>query len=336
MSSAAAVRICSLMMSVVILLIIGTPISLSQEGRYDAYSLYSDNPSPSPGESVEISLETGSSSVRNIRSVRWFIDGEAVEEFNDNLSVTDNIGNTPKQIVANIVYFDPSNQRRYVQVTEWIRPVIFDILWEGDSVTIPRYRGHILAGPQSAISVSANIQYIDLNGIQYTEDDFSFVWEVESEYHTSRGPGVSSIVIEKGGTYLNNTLFVRAQASLINDSGVYFEKSISIPVTEPRILVYSHTLLYGLFPYATVPRSAALKKSPVTFSLYPFYFSTSDFEKDLIQYRWFVNNNTNHVKEGRKIDVSLGGRSIPVPIRISAYNETKNLQKAEYTITVNQ
>ena len=333
MSGTVSVKSFLYLLSAVVLLG-AVPYSFSQEGRYDAYSLTLSTASPSPGESVDISIRTGSSSVRNIRSVRWYRNGEEMEEFNDRLTITDISGNTPKQIVANIIYFDPFNQRRHTQVTEWIRPVIFDVLWEGDSVLIPDYRGHALAGPQTPITVSAYIQYIDTYGILYTEKDFSFVWEVESEYHPVRGPGASMIVIEDGGTYLNNRIFIRVEASLINDSGISFERVISVPITEPRILLYSHTLLYGLFPYATIPKNATLKKSPVTFSLYPFYFSNSDFEKDLIQYRWFVNNNTNHLKEGRKIDVSVGGQSVPVPIRISIHNENKNLQKTERSITV--
>ena len=334
MSITGAVKIFLCTLSAFLVIAAGTPYTAAQGAVYNAYSLSFSTESPSPGETVEVTIRTDGASTGNIRSVRWYSDGEERPAFNDKLVMREIVGNTPKQIDATVVYFDHSKRRMNTRVTRWIRPVIFDLLWEGDSVTIPDYRGHHLAGPRTPITVSANIQYIDTFGIVYSENDFSFLWEVESEYHADRGPGVSRIVIEEGGTYLNNSIFIRAQATLINDSGTSFERIISVPITEPRLLIYSHTLLYGLFRYATVPKEAVLEKTPVTLSLYPLFFSAADFEKDAIQYRWFVNNNPNHAREGRRIDISLGGQSIPVPIRISAHNENKNLQKAEHTITV--
>ena len=323
-----------LYISCLLLFLIGASTSFAQEGRYDAYSLHLSSPYPSPGEDVTITVRTGSASTTNIRSVAWYINGEEQKELANKTHITTISDNSPKQVVANIVYFDILNQRRYTQVTQWMRPVIFDILWEGDSVTIPRYRGHKLAGPQTPIRVSANIQYIDQYGVSYTEKDFSFLWEVESAYHDDRGPGVSSITLTEGGTFLNNFVFVRAKATLINDNGTYLEKAINIPITEPRVLVYSHTLLYGLFTDGTIPKESTLVKKSATFSVYPFFFSRSDFEKDTIQYKWFIDGDINHQKEERRITISTEGDSVSIPIRIHVQNTNKKSQMVENSLSI--
>ncbi len=307
----------------------------AQYGESNAYSLYADKEHPSPGEKIQIFVESGDASTTGIRSVRWYVNGEEREEFANKLSMTEISDSSVKQIVANIIYFDIHNQRRYTQDVRWVRPAVFDILWEGDSVAPTLYRGYKLAGPQTPIRISAKIQYIDRNGDTYTEKDFSFVWEIESRYHDERGPGVSSIVYEEGGTLLNNFIFVRAQATLINDNTVSLEKIINIPVVEPRLLTYPHTLLHGLLSNLVIPQKISLVKQPVTFSVYPYYFSKPDFEKNVIEYKWFVNDGTNHIKEGRKIDVSTEGESSSVLLRIRAKNTHNGLQKEENNFTIN-
>lgn len=309
---------------------LSVPYSFAQQGGYDAYSISMSEPYPSPGEEVTFTIQQGSSPTANIRSVRWYVNGEERDAYANNLKMIEIGSGTPKQIVANIVYFDIFGQRRYVQVSRWMRSVIFDILWEGDSVTTPRYRGHLLAGPGVPIRISAKIQYIDLNGNVYTEKDFSFRWEIESTFHDEEGPGVSTITYEKGGDYLNNFVFVRSHARLINSPDTAFEEIISIPVTEPRLLSYSYQLLYGLSSELAISQESVLTEQPFTVSVYPFYFSRSDFEKNAIQYRWFVNNSPDPVKEGRKIDFSIEGKRVSIPILISAENENNSLQKADY------
>ncbi len=184
------------------------------------------------------------------------------------------------------------------------------------------------------IRLSAKIQYIDENGEIYTKKDFSFRWEIESSFHSEQGPTASSVVYEQGGTLVNNFVSVRAEAFLINNPNVGFEKSIIIPITEPRLLVYPYTLLHGL----SVRRALSDRFVPgnsFTASVYPFYFSRSDFDKSAVQYNWFVNRSRSPSKSGRKIEISAQGGGVAVPIRITAENENENLQKLSHTFTLN-
>ena len=310
------------------------PHSLAQQSRYDAFEMDFSPSNSSPGEMVEIDIRSGYFSLFNIRSVRWFVNGKEKKESTNELSITEIGENFPKQIVANIVHFNRSGGREYAQAIGWIRPIIFDLFWEADSVAIPHYKGHKLAGPRTPIRISAKIQYIDEEGVVFTEKDFSFRWMIETEFHKERGPNASSIIYEEGGTYLNNFISVRSEAFLVNNPDIGLEKSLLIPITEPRLLAYPYTLLHGLSSKLTVPEKFALPGKKLTASVYPYYFSKKDFEKSGLQYDWFVNNNRTPTKSGRKIDISIDGGGTSVPIRINAKNKNENLQNTSRTLVI--
>ena len=300
-----------------------------QQGSYDAYDMFVSESYPSPGEYIDFTIRSNKSFVSSIRSVVWYVDRVEHGEYANKMKITEIAGSVPKQITAYIHYFDSRGERRYTEISRWMRPVIFDVLWEADSVVTPLYRGHRLAGPQVPITLSAKIQYVDQSGVIYTEEDFSFRWMIESRYHSDRGPGVSSVVYEKGGSYFNKYIIVRVEATLISSGKVAFEKVVNVPIVEPRLLVYPYTLLYGLSRDRVVSQNLSFGSEEVTASVYPFYFSRSDFEKNAIQYKWFVNNETSPLKEGRKLDISVRGEGTEIPVRVFAQNENKDLQQSD-------
>ena len=306
-------------------------VSFSQTfGGYDAYDVVVSNTGPTPGEYVDLTIRSNKSFSSSIRSVRWYVDGVERPEYENKFKLTEIAGSSPKQVVAYIHYFDVLGERRYVEITRWLRPVIFDILWEARSVVPPLYDGHRLAGPGTPVVISAKIQHVDEGGRVYNEDDFSYRWMIESRYHDDRGPGVSRIVYEEGGNYFNRYIIVKAEATLISDGSVAFEKTINIPVVEPRVLVYPHTLLYGLSRNQVISENTLFGTEKVTASVYPLYFDRDDFNKDAIQYKWFINNASKYLKEGRKLDISLEGEEgVLIPVRILAQNENNDLQQID-------
>ena len=145
------------------------------QGNYDAYDVSVSEPYPSPGEYVDFTIRSNKSFVSGIRSVVWYVGGVERPAYADRMKITEIAGSVPQQVVARIHYFDSQGERRFTEVSRWIRPVIFDVLWEADSVVTPLYRGHRLAGPQVPVTFSAKIQYVDQSGVIYTEKDFHFV-----------------------------------------------------------------------------------------------------------------------------------------------------------------
>ncbi|MDE0243675.1 MAG: hypothetical protein OYG31_03130 [Candidatus Kaiserbacteria bacterium] len=318
-----------------LLFFIPTALFAQQVGSPTAYLLEIDEGVPSPGKEVTVHIRGEDERVTSIRSIRWFVDGQERTAYTDKMSLKEVVGNQQKRIVARIVYSVQGGIRRYINATTAINPVTFDLLWEGHSVTTPRYRGYPLAGPQVPIHVYAEIQYIDRNGITYDENDFSFVWEVETSFHEDTGPGVSSIVYEKGGSLINNDVYILARATLINDHTVRFRKAVSIPITESRIIVYPYTVTRGLITERAIPSDVAIRKQPLTTSLYPFFFSREDFENpNAISYTWNIRDGLSPLQQGRKVDISLRGEDTIIPVQVSAQNREKTQQKAQNTLNV--
>ena len=321
--------------SLILVLLFFFPVFLfAQQGSYHAYELSLEE-YPSPGKEVQVSIRSNQEPSVNIRSVQWFINGEEKGSLANKLSVPVLASNSPKQIIAKITYFNAFNQRKNIEITAWMRPAIFDILWEADSVATPGYRGHHLAWVGAPIHLSSKIQFIDSDGEKYTEEDFSFRWEIESRFHEDTGPEASHVIYEPGGRHSNDVISVHAEATLINKREVFLEKRIEIPMAQPRILLYSHTLLGGLLDTSVLLQETPLEPDKsVTLSVYPFFFSKNDFERDTIQYEWFIDKDINPLKKGRKIDISLTGGSSSIPIRIHAANENIPTQKTSRSFIV--
>ena len=308
--------------------------SVSQEDPFDVYILFIDKAFPSPGETIQASIHANKASPSAIRSVTWFLNGKEQTRFSNSLDFSFISGSSPQQISAQIIFFTPSGQRSYAEVLRWVQPVIFDIFWEGDVVTTPRYVGHKYAGPRTPIILSSKVQFVDREGTIFTEKDFSFRWEIESRLYGGRGPGISSTVYEEGGSLLNRSISVRAFATLISSSSISFDRSVSIPITLPRLLLYPHTLLHGLHTDMTVSKNFSLPDQSTTLSAFPFFFDHSDFQKNTIHYRWFAGSESQPLHEERRVDITVEGDGTLIPLRILAENTNENTQRAENNFVV--
>ena len=304
-----------------------------QEKYSDSYSIETEGEIVT-GSTITASLKNGSDSTQSIRSVDWYVGDAEQKKFKNKLYLELNVPNSPIFITANIIYFDIFDKRRSAQVTRIIQPILFDVLWEGDTAVTPGYRGHKLVGPDAPIVLSAHIEYINLFGTIFTEKDFSFRWLIDFKYSKEGGPGKYKIVIPEGIDYLSEYLNVRVEATLVNDTSITFTKNISVPVSQPVFLAYTHSPLYGLNTRRAIPKNSIIIKKPVTISLYPFYFSKKDLDADLIRYNWFVSNGKDVSKTGRRLDISVEGESVRIPFKVNIQNENNNLQRLTHTFSL--
>lgn len=314
-------------------LFFSAPVS-AQGSAFNAYTLFIDNEFPTPGETIKVSIYSNSAPTSGIRSVTWFINGEEQSQFSNALDLSSVAGHTPFLVTARIIFFDISGKRGFAEVSRWVQPVIFDIFWEGDVVTTPRYMGQKYPGPNTPILLSAKIQFVDRDGVVHTEKDFSFRWEIESRFYGGRGAGIAALVYEDGGSLLNREVTVRAHASLISSSSISFSRKTTVPITFPRLLVYPHTLLHGLHTDLTIPTTFSLPDTPTTFSVYPFFFARSAFQKDTIHYSWFAGLDSQPLYEERRVAIRVEGNDAFVPLRIIAENEHEVSQNVQNSFSI--
>lgn len=295
----------------------------------EAYTLYTTPEHPSHGETVVIGIQGASESPRNIRSIRWSIDGKSLNEENNKTSIERLVTSTPQQISVRIIYSDVFGGNQTLNLTKWIVPSVVDIFWESVGVTTPLYKGYKLATRGTPIRLTAEIQYIDERGKVFDENDFFFVWSVSSEEQSDvSGPGSNSFVLEATNVVRRSYLPIKMEAQLGQGQGVLLEKKIRVPIISPRVLVYNSNLSQGLNTRRVVGNRDVAQQNPISLSVYPFYFSESDFEQNKIQYNWFVNGGRQPIRNSRRVSFSYEGDESPVTMDIQVQNANTRSQNS--------
>ena len=213
-----------------------------------------------------------------------------------------------------------------------IRPIIFDLLWEADSVVPNGYRGLPLPGPYTPIRVSAYIRYIDRNGVLRDENDFFFDWKQNSKVVPRRGVGENTIILD-GFNYVESPIDVSSIISFsdeIDDA----RKIISINLEIPKILLYKFDNLTGL-SNLTIRETDIFLDDITTISLYPLFIGNNEFNNGMLNYTWSVNkkdiSNVN-----RKVDINsntgLDRAEIDVKVENSEYS--KYSQRANHSFLI--
>ena len=313
------------------LLTIGVLTSFAQSA--DAYKFYIMDEFPAPGETVTINIHPNEQPVQKIKSVIWTIGGRVISEHKNSLKIEYLVKNTPEQVVADITYIDRDENRYTLQVSKWIAPVIFDILWEGLSATTPLYDGYRLVHRGTPVRITSTVQYIDSRGNIFDENDFFFDWE-QSSHKIEQGSGKNSIIIEDTGSTLRNEIPVTVKISLPNNNRIQIRKTIFIPFTESRVFLYKHSLSRGLNTRRVVVDNDIVVDDPFTVSVYPFYFSRNDFEKNSVQYWWFVNNQPNPINEARRVSLSYEGEGTPTRLSVQIQNDNEKYQKISKSLNL--
>ena len=302
----------------------------------DDFFIVSSDKIPSPGDVVEIDLIIIGPRGSQVGGVDWIINGVVREEFRDEHNISLLVGQlgTSYSIYARILL--ESEESGVVGVFNTnsidILPIIFDLLWEADSVVPAGYRGLPLPGPYTPIRVSAYIRYVDKNGVLRNENDFFFDWEQNSKPVSRRGVGENTIILE-GFNYVESPITVSSLISFgteIDD----VRKIISINLEIPKILLYKFDNLTGL-NNITIRETDVFLDDITTISLYPLFIGNNEFNNGMLNYTWSVNkkeiSNVN-----RKVDINsnsgLDRAEIDVTVENSEYS--KYSQRANHSFLI--
>ena len=288
----------------------------------------------SPYDKVEIRIISVEALPKQITGVVWFINDVEQSQHRNKLSIEINAKGLGEvvSIEAHIGYFSDGKSKTHV-ARFGLLPIIFDLVWEGDSVVPPSYKGLPLAGLSAPVNVAAIIRFTDGFGVEYSESNFSFYWERNSFSLPERGVGASAVQIENGVDYVSAPLRVVATATLPN-LGVDFSKSLNVLPINPFTLVYQFNPILGLIETSTIPRRAQSAVSSLSLSAYPLYFSKQDLINNAVDFTWVINGRESSIKN-RKIDVTTEGNT-SVILNVSSRNtlQQKYLQSSQYGFSI--
>lgn len=302
------------------------PSSLPTENL--PFSISASNLFPTLGDVVTLEILPERERLGSIKNIDWYINSVRVPEWEGSLTRTIEADGGLKNVSVDILYFDTAGNRNVFSTNAILWPVVFNLFWEADSVVTPNYKGYKLAGPGTPINISAKIKFINENGREFDENDFSFKWWVDSSFQETviNRP---YFVFEEGGSIINNRLVVRAEATLVPMPTIVLEEEITIPIITPRQIIYRSSLLDGLSTTNALQKTSSVS-TPLTLSSFPYFFSQDAFEKDNIEYNWFINGTLQETQK-RKIDVLATIEDVLVPIRLQSVNENNREQILDHS-----
>lgn len=168
-----------------------------------------------------------------------------------------------------------------------IYPSEIEIMWESiDGYTPPFYKGKSLPINGSLIKATA---IPNTQTIQSGNGSISYIWSnLDSVVEGASGYNKNSYIFKNSMFDDINQISVKASSVAGNYSA---EKSVEIPIYEPKIIFYQKSPAEGIFYNYALDKEYAMSEDELTLVAEP-YFMPVDKKDDSISYKWKLNGNT--------------------------------------------
>lgn len=201
-----------------------------------------------------------------------------------------------------------------------------DILWQGETYTSPFYKGRTLWSSQSRINLVAVPQGLGNSA------NLNYKW-------TKNGTVLGNINgIGKNTLSFTDSVLSRPQTIkveiLSNQDLVLASESVTITPISPILIVYENNPLYGFMFHQETSGTHELREREITFSAFPFFFTTSSRADNTISYEWRTNVGDKETRNSvtyRTPDDATGSSEV----RVQASNQAKIMQNATKSFLVN-
>lgn len=287
---------------------------------------------PGRGETVTISL-SGRTFDIDAATVTWTVGGKKVLEgpAEKNYSFTTNESGAVSVITATVLTSDGTRYQKGISVS----PSQVDLIWEAQTYTPPFFKGHSLASSESIITVVALTELKGSTGATLPASKLIYKWSKD-------GKNISS------ASGLGKQSFTFTGAKLFNDSKVTVsissqdglataERSISIPVSNPRIVIYPSPALLGTQYGNALGNSFTLSEDEMGVRAVPFYFSTNAAGVSATTLAWSLNGKILPTEPGSDMFTTLrkGASAGTARISVKGAHTSNLLQSAEWSGIVN-
>jgi len=236
---------------------------------------------PEPNENVTLTL--GGSPQLNFSDITWFRNGAIITSGQGAVQYRYKTGALGSSETITAIIVEASGKTQSVSKT--IRPTDITLLWEGQSLVPPLYRGRALPGADSAIAIEAFPAFVGSNGVRIRAKDLVYTWSINGEIQTdNNGGGRSSIVVT------NSRYFAPLEVDLTvaSTDGMFTQRKIlTIPMSDPILRLYEDKPLGGVQYEHAIGNEFSLATNETTVVALPYYFP----EGPLI-YGWRVNDRS--------------------------------------------
>lgn len=231
---------------------------------------------PSAGETIVLSAKSTLLDLSQSH-ITWYINGNIVDHGIGLVSISARAGNLGSSTEVSVAATGPEGS---VSASATIRPATLDLLWEAHSFTPPLFRGRMLPSASSQVRFEAVPQFVR-DGVPILTREITFIWKKNGAILKSiSGRGSSSALLEMSPFGDRDTVSVEATTQ----DGFRATASVTLPVTEPSIVLYEDNPLFGVLYNRAFPTQSSLQERGVTIAAVPYYAPIGAFE-----WNWSVN-----------------------------------------------
>ncbi len=277
---------------------------------------------PLPGPSIQATASLSASSIDLNRStITWSVNGSKVASGLGLTSARFTTGAVGTKTTVSAAISSP--QGNFTKSMALDNGAV-DLLWQGGGYTPPFYEGRTLWGRQTRISFFA------IPHVSGSTSNLIYRWSLDGVVvDTSSGVGKSSFSVYDSVLGLTRTVTVDVMSS---SDTVLASASIDISATNPSLLVYENSPLYGYVFEREAGNIATLRGKEVTFASFPYFFGTQKHASQGISYQWLVNGT--NAETGSEVTYRTPDASGRSAISLHAENPTQYLQTADKSFLV--
>lgn len=237
---------------------------------------------PGPNQPVYISL-AGIGSFLGDATISWQENGKTVSSGVGlvNHSVTTGGIGTVTNVTVTIV----SSTNGTITHTFNFAPSVVYLVWESNTSAPIFYKGKSLYTPGSPLRVVA-VPFVASGKSLVPTSKLSFQW-TRNDNLVPEQSGTGKNVFAFSGDQLLGAETVSVDVILSGTKVGHTE--ITIPASQPMVLLYDRDPLRGELLERALPASFTLHTSEITFQAEPYYFANASVAAGKVQYTWTLN-----------------------------------------------
>ena len=283
-----------------------------------------DPPYPSPGTRVEATFRSTALDIYST-NVTWTMDKKVVLRASGDTRYHFIAGPIGSVMVLSATAHDAEGVER--TATAIIRVSDVSLVWEGRTYTPPFYLGRALSGGGGSLVVLALPVVPDSSGQPTATDQLYFEWHAD-DGTTPFAYGLGkAAVLYRSRPLSTEPPSVSVVVKDINGA-VRAARTISVPVTDPSVVLYEDDPLYGIGYDRALGNEYPIAGRAVSLVAEPYYFSVPSRTDTSLTYAWEVGEQT--LENAGSITLSPGGDGGGVsPLRVAVTHNTVWQQRAD-------
>ncbi len=288
--------------------------------------------SPTPNENITINLNGYGYDI-NQAEIIWFKNNIEVRRGIGQKSYSFTNGNLGQITVITIAL--KTKDRRIIAKNMTFTASEVDLLWEADTYTPNFYKGASLPTSGSRVTVTAVPQIKSPDGNIISSDNLIFTWKKDyKNLVRESGVGKDSISFNVGQFPNSHNIEVIVTSS---NSSIKTSKQISIPIYEPKLIIYPFKPLKGIQSNQAIKNEYTSQQDDESFKVEPFFWPNNQINNNSVSYLWKINDKqvTNSILEnGTILNTSIGGGSGTASVEVLVSSFTNRFLRAQQSFQI--